>query len=563
MAVAYKFALPITTEEDLDLFVQASFGIRIPKVKVCENHVAPWTAFCDAYFARHSIAVWKASRGLGGKSFTLATLGTVEALTLKANVNILGGSGEQSKRILEASEKLWGSPSAPRTLLASDPASMHTSFVWKNTMRALMASQTSVRGPHPEKLRLDEVDEMAIKIFDAAMGQTMERAPIGGEPAIKAQTVISSTHQNPDGTMTEVLRRAADRGWPVFEWCWRETVEPHGWLSLAEVERKRNEVTERMWEVEYDLQEPSAEGRAISTQAVEEMFRRDLGDHEGGNGHYVEAEVPQRGGKYAHGADWARKTDWTVVVTERSDVEPCRVVAWERCGRLDWPVMVGKFVRRIERYGGTAAHDGTGIGDVVAGYLPRALTAGDHPVVEGVMMVGRGREDLFSEYIAAIEHREIVSPMIAYAYNEHKYVRMEDLYGSGHPPDSIVAGALAHRAARKGRRAFRTIVTSYTRSTAAGTKGELYRDPREGEEGVVGQRSDRGDNIDLLPDERLVTAGQPRPDPRNVECLKCGSQFPEGRLLAHVKDSPRCAGKGYRTTPELRVVVAAGTAEQC
>jgi hypothetical protein len=37
-----------------------------------------------------------------------------------------------------------------------------------------MASQASVRGPHPHRLRLDEVDEMALDIFDAAMGQTLE-----------------------------------------------------------------------------------------------------------------------------------------------------------------------------------------------------------------------------------------------------------------------------------------------------------------------------------------------------------------------------------------------------
>ena len=43
--------------------------------------------------------------------------------------------------------------------------------------------------------------------------------------ACQAQTVISSTHQYPDGTMTTLLQRAASQGWPLYTWCWQETLE--------------------------------------------------------------------------------------------------------------------------------------------------------------------------------------------------------------------------------------------------------------------------------------------------------------------------------------------------
>ena len=45
-----------------------------------------------------------------------------------------------------------------------------------------------------------------------AQGQPMD------QKGVRAQTVIASTHQHPDGTMTEVLRRTAEQGWPVYEW---------------------------------------------------------------------------------------------------------------------------------------------------------------------------------------------------------------------------------------------------------------------------------------------------------------------------------------------------------
>ena len=45
---------------------------------------------------------------------------------------------------------------------------------------------------------------------------------------VRAQTVMSSTDQNPDGPVTAMRRRAAEMGWPVSLWCYQETLEPHG-----------------------------------------------------------------------------------------------------------------------------------------------------------------------------------------------------------------------------------------------------------------------------------------------------------------------------------------------
>ena len=42
--------------------------------------------------------------------------------------------------------------------------------------------------------------------------------------------------------------------------------------------RKRAEITAQMWRTEFDLQEPSAEGRAIDPEAVEWAFDAALGE---------------------------------------------------------------------------------------------------------------------------------------------------------------------------------------------------------------------------------------------------------------------------------------------
>src|SRR5207244_2148169 len=105
------------------------------------------------------------------------------------------------------------------------------------------------------------------------------------------------------------LREAAAKGWKVFEWCLFETMEPHGWLSAAEVTRKKAEMPEAMWNVEVLLQQPAFEGRAFLPDKIELMFSGP--EVAVGDGEYREFEAPQDGVVYVHGADWAKATDWT------------------------------------------------------------------------------------------------------------------------------------------------------------------------------------------------------------------------------------------------------------
>lgn len=423
---------PPQDDEELWYLVKAIWGVRIPRAKVCDDHVAPFTAFADAYFARSPVAVWKASRGLGGKTFTLALLSLTEAVTLGTHVVILGGSGAQSVRVHESIDQLWTYTGSPSYLMAKDPTRYETKLTNGGRITALLASQRSVRGPHPTRLRMDEVDEMNIEILDAALGQPMEKN------GVSTQVVLSSTHQYPDGTMTKMLRRANERGWQFHQWCYAETSSPHGWLSVDEIERKKGMVTESVWATEFVGQEPNPEGRAIAPEAIERMFTKDLGIVKGEPGRYFQFEDPVAEGRYATGADWAKESDSTVIVTLRYDVEPARVVAFQRMHRQPWPKMVKALDDRLARYPGGAAHDATGSGNVVADLLQHNA--------EDYILVGRKRDDLLANYTGAVEQDRIVSPLIEYMHNEHKFATNDDLYGSGHLPDSVCAMALAWRA---------------------------------------------------------------------------------------------------------------------
>jgi len=424
-----KITRPPKTDEELWWLVAALWDIEIPRLAVCPGHNSPFEAFADAFFGRSPLTVWKASRGFGGKTTLMGVLALTEAAVLGAHITILGGSAAQSLRVHEVVQESMAAPNAPQDMLAADPTRYETRFTNRGWVRALMASQRSVRGPHPQRLRLDEIDEMDLDIFDASMGQPMN------SKTVTAQTVASSTHQYPDMTMTEILKRAKEKNWPVYEWCYRETMEPHGWLSTVEMARKRQEVSEAMWLIEYDLQEPSFEGRAIDTHKVDQAFDPDIGEYHGDIGEYIELEEPQFGVTYVTAADWAKEKDYTIIRTFNTLEDPWREVAFERLGRMPWPEMIARFERRLERFKGVGVHDATGLGNVVGDMIT-------HPVT-GVILAGRFRQDLFSEYINAIEQGNLLSPRIQWAYDEHRYVTLDDLYGRGHPPDSVVAGALA------------------------------------------------------------------------------------------------------------------------
>ena len=441
------------TDGDVLAWIEATFGVRIPAVACCPGHVAPAQAFCDALRARASVALWIASRGFGGKTFLLALLAAANAILFETDVIILGGSGQQSLRVVEQLHGLWAAGQVPPAWLASAPTFTKTTLAWGNMIQALTASQTAVRGAHPTRLLLDEIDEMKLPILEAAQGQPMDRN------GVQAQTVMSSTHQHPDGTVTAMRRRAAEMGWPVYEWCYRETLKPHGWLTADQVTRKRGELSRTMWETEYELQEPSAEGRAIAPAAVERMFDATLGTHisagdlehlwRGQSGPPAERAWPDPAGAwYCTGIDWAQKRHYTVAAVVRCETTPLQVVAVYRIQRRPWPEMTERVGALLDEFPGPAVHDATGAGSAIGEFPALA----PHDQLQGVTMVGRDRVDLFRNYIAAIERHEIVCPRIDVFYTEHLYCGEDDLFGSGHPPDTVVAMALAYHAFKTGRR---------------------------------------------------------------------------------------------------------------
>lgn len=429
-------------DDELKEFLAQRLGVVLPSRSVCKGHSNPFAAFSDAFFAKTPVTIWIASRGFGGKTYNMGSLAFAEAVTLRADVTLLGGSGEQSERVHEYLKDFWERPNAPVAALASDASAKRSKLVWGNKVIALTASNKSVSGPHPQRLRVDEVDLVDMKLLDQALGQPMSKR------GVDAHVLLSSARYFSDGTLSQLVKRASEKGWGVHEWCWKECVEPHGWLMRSEIERQRNVVTAEMWKVQYDLQEPSPEGRAIDPGKVERMFIGEEIVSTGENFAYREFEPPVEGATYATGADWARSRDFVEIVTLRDDVFPLRLVAYQRFRKRATPYIVAAFDAQVSRYPGVSANDATGGGT----YLQDLL---DEPS-EAFVMVGMRRKNLFVDWIVSVEHEEIVSPKIKALYDQVKFCRNDDLFKvGGHPPDGVVAFSLAHHCSVAGTRPLR------------------------------------------------------------------------------------------------------------
>lgn len=440
---------PPMTKDELWWTVKTLWGVEIPRMKVCPDHVAPFDAFAEGYFGNDANWVlWYGSRGTG-KSLMLALLVLTKAAILEINATLLGGSMAQSQNVQEHIENLLLYPAAPRWAVAAQIQTQIT-FTGGNWIRPLPASQKTVRGPHPQMTALDEIDEMEKKVYDAAMGQAMKKPNARGIE-IDEMVVASSTWQNPVGTFQMVRDEAIDNGLPVRTWCYREVLKtpenPTGWMDPDFIDRKRRSVPAELFRVEYELGEPAGGSRAFDLAKLNKYFvdMPVIEERHAGTDDLWVFEEPALDGFYAVGADWAKEQDKTVIVVARIDRKPHRIVYLRRVNRLPWPEMAGMFNDVLNSYQAVAAHDGTGIGNVVNDLIDERARK--------VLMVGRARTDLLVEYISAVERGEYLLPSNTPAFNAHKATTVEEVYAPGrwnsHLADDVAAFAIMHDAARK------------------------------------------------------------------------------------------------------------------
>ncbi len=207
----------IKTQDGLKALL-AGLGITAGTQRICRNedHSAPFDFLWRVVTQQLSDFIVWANRS-GSKSYLAGFLSWYFSGRLnRLETCILGGSMSQSEKSYKAMQDFWHESRLQDVLLDKEPTIGKTE--WKNgsVVSILTASQKSVRGPHPQFLVLDEVDEMDVNLFETALSQPQSRY------GISPMVGLYSTNHNIGGTMDMALELP---GFEKIKWCVWECLE--------------------------------------------------------------------------------------------------------------------------------------------------------------------------------------------------------------------------------------------------------------------------------------------------------------------------------------------------
>lgn len=214
---------PLKTDEDVLYFISA---LRTPILGTKVNcgdpsHTSPFRVTADIITLRALYYVVWANRS-GSKTFSVGGFPTWYKSIVYDHyqTRILGGSEGQSKLSYDAMSYFFEITDTEKSHLIP-PGLMRQSAKFKNKSQVeiLTASMKSVRGPHPQNLLLDEVDEMDEKIYESALSQPQSKH---GHPASLG---MFSTNHNISGLMDQAIMNARAKGQSVYTYCIWECLE--------------------------------------------------------------------------------------------------------------------------------------------------------------------------------------------------------------------------------------------------------------------------------------------------------------------------------------------------
>jgi len=210
------------TDLDVAEFLAALQVAVVGTKKLCEHpdHVPQFRPVSDILrdVARYYV-IWSCRSG--SKTYLYGGLNTWVKSCSKARyeTRILGGSKDQSLLSYEAM-KIFRDETDPKNLrLTKDILQTKAEFTNQSKVSILTASMTAVRGPHPQALLLDEVDEIDEEVYQAALSQPTSKH---GHRAVLG---LFSTNHNIMGQMDKALKNADERGHNIYKYCVWEILE--------------------------------------------------------------------------------------------------------------------------------------------------------------------------------------------------------------------------------------------------------------------------------------------------------------------------------------------------
>lgn len=209
------------SEADLQEWLWAVLGIWLPNRSICPGHCSTLEFFADIYYERNLDALLWAAR-LWGKSFLAALLCWLKSRYRPLwEANICAGSAAQAGRVYKAADLFWRATETigGRAVLRKEPLLSYTQFLNGAMYEITTSSTKSQRGPHPNALFADEIDEMDTDVLNAALDQTTDQY------GHKGTNVLMSTMHKVGELMSYWVDNAAIKGYTLYVSCILEAME--------------------------------------------------------------------------------------------------------------------------------------------------------------------------------------------------------------------------------------------------------------------------------------------------------------------------------------------------
>ncbi len=196
-------------------------GLKVARNHVCRGHAAPFDFVATQLLERPSAIAALGPRG-GGKSFLAALCVHIESRFQPLSTCVLGGAKSQSRQIYDGLKRLVldgrGPAGSERDTVAR---LLESKGEYRNgsDVSILACSPTSVRGPHVQSLKLDEVDEIDPELREDALGMATSSS------IASSSVMYTSTWHKVGGPMGAIVERGRAGEFPFFEWCVFDVLE--------------------------------------------------------------------------------------------------------------------------------------------------------------------------------------------------------------------------------------------------------------------------------------------------------------------------------------------------
>ncbi len=278
----------------------------------------------------------KGPRG-GGKSKILGALGFVTWFLQCQSIVDMGGSLQQAQGVYNYFvSHIYAQPTIVAAL-PDEPTMKETKSDKGNYFKAVAASPKAVRGPHPDKLYIDEACETKDQLILDAMPMV--------NTSDYSQVVMTSTFHKIFGYFQETWDRAEELGWVRLSWdsfdvcqefspdIWDDpelnrqipdldklkeraagrTGDPEGWIPVSNIiQAWREKVSTDYFDVEYMGSRPSAEGMVNDPEDVDACLIDDFGEY-----------AYRKGADTGGGLDWgfAGMTSWVALMAYKDNIK--------------------------------------------------------------------------------------------------------------------------------------------------------------------------------------------------------------------------------------------------